>query len=102
LLLNFCRTRILIDNQAWSRFCLLRVSSSMTSPWQESSGVRVNFRSVSLRNLTLTPHDGFGERQGVLRGFVLFNDEAGTPWPAKWGQSEVSAKGAQKVHSDPS
>jgi hypothetical protein len=32
----------------------------------------------------------------------FFYDEAGTPWPAKWGQSEVSAKSAQKVHSDPS
>jgi hypothetical protein len=36
---------------------------------QESSGVRVNFRSASSRNLTLTPHDGFGERQSALRGF---------------------------------
>jgi hypothetical protein len=75
----------------------------MASPRQESCGVRVNFRSASSRNLTLTPHDGFGERQGAQRGFVLFfNDEAGAPWPANWGQSEVSAKGAQKVHSDPS
>jgi hypothetical protein len=68
----------------------------------ESSGVRVNFRSVSSRNLTLTPHDGFGERQDALGDLVPFTDEACTPWPAKWGQSEVSAKGAQKVHSDPS
>jgi len=35
-------------------------------------------------------------------GLFFFSDEASTPWPAKWGQSEVSAKGAQKVHSDPS
>ena len=47
---------------------------------QESSGVRVNgvsqFLQCFIANLTLTPHDGFGERESAQRGFVLFNDEA--------------------------
>jgi hypothetical protein len=33
---------------------------------------------------------------------LFFTDEACAPWSAKWGRSEVTAKSAQKVHSDPS
>jgi hypothetical protein len=100
---------VLNQSQQWRDFGsarldqqLLGVSQFMASARHESSGVEVKFRDKALRKLTSTPDDGFGEKQGALCGSYFFNDEAAAPWPAKWGQSEVSAKGAQKVHSAPS